>query len=163
MPIGGGANSKTFNTQKPIIFMEKREIMLYAITMFSLVAFVYIFFGTISKIPSISDKQFVNLAGNVIFNVEDNYKVGDNIKGNIIINKDESNAYGVLLLTKDNQPLITKTFNLNEISKNQISSGQYSIKIEDLIDYNFNQTGNYELLFSVLDLDINIKKEFVVK
>jgi len=143
--------------------MEKREIMLYAITMFSLVAFVYIFFGTISKIPSISDKQFVNLAGNVIFNVEDNYKVGDNIKGNIIINKDESNAYGVLLLTKDNQPLITKTFNLNEISKNQISSGQYSIKIEDLIDYNFNQTGNYELLFSVLDLDINIKKEFVVK
>ena len=143
--------------------MEKREIILYAITMFSLVAFVYIFFGTISKIPNISDKQFVSLAGNVVFNVEDNYKVGDNIKGNIIINKDETNAYGVLLLTKDNQPLITKTFNLNEIPKNQISSGQYSIKIEDFIDYKFNQTGNYELLFSVLDLDINIKKEFVVK
>lgn len=143
--------------------MEKRMITLYAITILSLVAFVYIFFGAVSKIPSISNQKFVSLAGNVVFNLEDNYKVGDNIKGNIIINKDETNAYGVLLLTKDNQPLITKTFNLKDIPKNQISSGQYSIKIEDFIDYKFNQTGNYELLFSVLDLDINIKKEFVVK
>jgi len=91
--------------------------MLYAITAVSLVAFVYIFFGAVSKIPNISDKPFVSLAGNVVFNLGENFKIGDNIKGNIIINKEETNAYGVLLLTKDNQPLITKTFNLKDISK----------------------------------------------
>jgi hypothetical protein len=143
--------------------METKEVMLYAVTIISFIAFVYIFFGAVSKIPNISDEKFMSLTGNAVLDLGDSFKVGDNIKGNIIINKDETNAYGILLLTKDDKPLITKTFNLNEIPKNKIDAGKYSIKIEDLIDYKFNQTGNYELLFSVLDLNINIKREFMVK
>ncbi len=145
----------------PMNFMESKEAMLYVITMISFIAFVYIFWTVSLKSPSISDKKFISSTGNVIFDLEDSFKVGDNIKGDIILNKDET-SYGVLLLTKDNQPLITKTFNLNEIPKNKISSG-YSIKIEDLIDYMFEEKGNYELFLSVLDLDTNIKREFVVE
>ena len=140
--------------------MEKREAILYVITVISFIAFVYILFGIVSKSSGVSDKV-MSLSGNVIFNVSDNYKVGDNITGNLIINKNES-SYGVLLLTRNNQPLIAKTFNLKDIHKIKSDSG-YSIPIRDLINYKFNKTGNYELLFSVLDLDINIKKEFVVK
>lgn len=141
--------------------MEKREVLLYIITVFSFIVVICIIFLSISRMPSLSDKKFMSLTGNIVLNLEDNFKVGDNLKGNIIINKDEA-SYGILSLTKDDKQLITKTFNLNEIPKNKINFG-YSINLEDLIDYKFNQTGNYELLFSVLDLDINIKKEFVVK
>ena len=141
--------------------MEKREVLLYIITVFSFIVVICIIFLSISRMPSLSDKKFMSLTGNIVLNLEDNFKVGDNLKGNIIINKDEA-SYGILSLTKDDKQLITKTFNLNEIPKNKINFG-YSINLEDLIDYKFNQTGNYELFFSVLDLDINIKREFVVK
>ena len=143
--------------------MEKRMILLYAITLFSLIAVVYLFFGVLSKIPNMSDKNFMSLTGNVVLDLNNDFKIGDNVQGDIILNKEESNAYGILLLTKEDKPLITKTFNLKDISKNKISSGEYSIKIEDLINYSFEEKGNYELFLSVLDLNINIKKEFVVK
>jgi len=138
-------------------------ILLYAITLFSLIAVVYLFFGVLSKTPNMSDKNFMSLTGNVVLDLNNDFKIGDNAHGDIILNKEESNAYGVLLLTKEGKPLITKTFNLRDISKNKITSGEYSIKIEDLINYSFEEKGNYELFLSVLDLNINIKKEFVVK
>jgi hypothetical protein len=142
--------------------MEKRIIMLYAITLISLMAFIYIISGAMSKIPNMSDKKIMGLTGNVVLGLEDSFKVGDRLTGEIILTKEESDVYGVILLTKDNEPLITKTFNLKDISKNKINSG-YSIKIEDLVEYIFEEKGNYELFFSILDLDINTKRKFVVE
>jgi hypothetical protein len=143
--------------------MEKREVMLYVITIISFIVFIYIIFGAVSKIPSISDKKFISMTGNVVINLENNYKIGDNLDGELIINSNELNKYGILLLTKDNEPILTETFNLNDIPKNKINSDQYSVKIRDFADYKFEEKGNYELMFSVLDLNINIKKKFVVE
>jgi len=145
--------------------MEKREVMLYTITMFSFIAAVYLAFGTITKIPDIADERFMSLAGNIILDLEGNFKVGDVFKGNIIIiSQKETNdtTYGIVLLTKDNAPILTETFNLKDFLIRD-NSGKDFIKIEDLINHRFEEKGNYELLFSVLDLDINIEKEILVK
>ena len=144
--------------------MEKREAALYAITIFSLIAVSYIFFGAITKIPNIANEKFMSLTGNVVFDLENNFKVGDTLKGEIVVNQGENNKaiYGMMLLTKDNNPITTKTFNLNEgLVKDNSRKGV--IKLENLINYQFTEQGNYELLFSVLDLDINIKKRFEVE
>jgi len=143
--------------------MEKREILLYTLTVISLIAFVYIALGAVSKIPNISDKKLMSLTGNVVLNIEGNYKIGDKLNGELIIDSNEFNRYGVLLLTKDNKPVLTETFNLNDISKSKINSNQYSVKISNLTDYKFEEKGNYELMFFVPDLNINIKKKFVVE
>ncbi|MBU3912963.1 MAG: hypothetical protein KKB21_01755 [Nanoarchaeota archaeon] len=143
--------------------MNKREIILYVITILSLIAFVYIVFGAVSKTPSNSNQKFAGLTGNTVVNFEDNFKAGDRLTGDITINEDETSAYGVLLLTKNNKALITKTFSLKEALIKDANSGENIIKIEDLIDYKLEEKGNYELFFSILDLNINIKKEFVVK
>ena len=145
--------------------MEKREGALYAMTIFSFMAIVYILFGVISEIPNIADKKFMSLTGNVVLDIENNFKIGDNLKGDITLNKGENDeaVYGLILLTKGNNPIATKTFNLRDVlTKNEIS-GKNIVKIEDLIEYRFEEKGNYELLFSVLDLNINIKKEIVVE
>ena len=143
--------------------MEKRETMFYAITLFSLIAFVYIAFGAVSKIPDIADERFMSLTGNVVIGLEDNFKIGDNIHGDIILKEKDTDAYGIILLTKDGEPIITKTFNLKDIPKSKIDSKKSLIKIEDLINYSFGEKGSYELFFSVLDLDVNIKKDFIVE
>lgn len=153
-----------FKIYKFTIVMEKREIFLYAITILSFLAIVCILFVTISKNSNASDKKFMGLTGNIVEGLNNSFKVGDKLKGEIILNSEkESDIYGIALLTKDNNPLITETFNLREIPKTSIDSNQYSIKIEDLIDYTFKEKGNYELFLSILDLNINIKEEFVVE
>jgi len=143
--------------------MEKGETMFYAITLFSLIAFVYIAFGTVLKISDIADERFMSLTGNVVIDLEDNFKIGDDIHGDIILTEKDTNVYGIILLTKDGEPIITKTFNLKDISKSKIDSKKSLIKIEDLINYSFGEKGSYELFFSVLDLDVNIKKDFIVE
>lgn len=142
--------------------MEKREIMLYAITVFSLAAFIFIIFGAISKNSSISDNKDLSLSGNSVYNLKDNFNVGDKLTGDITIAKKESDAYGDILLAKNNKPLATNTFNLKSIPQYNMGSG-YSIKIEDLMNYTFEEKGNYQLFISVSDLGINIKKKFTVE
>ena len=143
--------------------METREVMLYTITNISLVAFIFIVFGAVIKSPNISNNNPSSLTGNVVFSEEtQNFKIGDNLTGDILLNSNEKDAYGVLLLTKDSKPIITETFNIAEIAKER-GDGAYVVKLEDLADYKFNETGNYELMFSVLKLNVNIKRDFVVE
>jgi len=145
--------------------MEKREAVLYIITILSLIVTVYIFFGAITKIPNIANEKFMSLTGNVVLDLENNFKIRDPLKGDVVVNQGEVSEviYGMILLTKDNEPIITETFNLRDVLIKEESSGKNIIKIEELIEYRFEEKGNYELLFSVLDLDINIKKEFLVE
>jgi|GEM_PF-3608904 len=145
--------------------MGKKEGILYVITIISFIAFVYIAFGAVSKIPSISDNKFMSLTGNVVLDLEDHFKIGDTLKGDIIVNQKETNEsiYGMILLTKDNDPIIIKTFNLKEVlNKNENSGGKF-IRVEEMIEYRFEESGSYELLFSVLDLNMNIKREIIVE
>jgi hypothetical protein len=137
--------------------MEKREITLYIITIISIIAVICIFFVTIFKTPNISNEKTISLTGNTIKITEETFKVGDSLKGEIIFNSKETNeiVYGIILLTKDKHPIKTETFPLEK--------NQNSIQIENLIGYQFEETGTYKILFSVLDLDINIQKTFIVE
>ena len=102
--------------------------------------------------------------GNVVLDLDNNFKIRDTLKGDIVVNQGENSEaiYGLILLTKDNFSIITETFNLkNVLVKDDF--GKNIIKIEDLVNYQFTEVGEYELLFPVLDLDINIKKEILVK
>ena len=145
--------------------MEKREVALYVITIFSLMAVGYIFFGAITKIPNIANEKFISLTGNVVLDLEDHFKIGEVLKGDVAVNYGETNneIYGMILLTKDNAPITTKTFNLQDVLVKEESNGKNILKIEKLIEYRFEEGGNYELLFSVLDLDINLKKRIIVE
>ena len=140
-------------------------MMLYTITIISFITFVYLALGVVTKIPSISDNKFMSLTGNVIVDLENNFKVGDTLKGDIIVNQKEINEsiYGMILLTKDNNPIITKTFNLKNVLTKDENSGEKFIRVEEIIEYRFEESGNYELLFSVLDLNMNIKKGIIVE
>lgn len=142
--------------------MGKRELLLYAITLISLVLFIYLFFGVISKVPSTSNQKFLSLTGNAILDLNDNFKVGDKLTGQILLAKESPDAVGLLSLSKDGEEAVTETFNLKDIPTKQ-SGSNYVIDLADITDYTFNETGSYELLFSVLSLDTNIKKELEVK
>lgn len=143
--------------------MEKREVLLYGITFLSLVGLISLFFMTVSKIPNIADEKFISLTGNVVLDFEENFKIGDNVRGDIYLgNKDSyESVYGFLLLTKEDEPIVTKTFYLSDFLFKD-SFGNSIVKVEDLINYPFIEQADYELLFSVLDLDINIKREIIV-
>lgn len=152
----------TFKMRSHPICMERGKKMFYVITILSLLAVVYIIVGATSKIPSMTNERTGGLTGNVIVNLDDNFEIGENISGKIILTKEEVDAYGFVLLTKGNNVIITETFSLEDIPKKNVDSG-YSINIDDLINYKFKEKGKYDLFFSVLDLDINIRKEFVVE
>lgn len=142
--------------------MNKREIMLYAITIISFIAFISIIFGVNFKSLNISDNKPISMTGNAVLDLNDSFKIGDKLTGEIVLNSDERKAYGVLLLTKNSKPLMTETFNLEKVFRER-KDGVSIVKFEDIMDYTFEEKGNYELFFSVLDLEISIKKEFAVK
>ena len=141
--------------------MEKNEKKFYVVTLISFVILISIVFGLILKIPGATDQKLISLSGNVFMDLEKDFHVGDSVSGNIIIGSEEVSAYGVLLLTKDGEVLETKTFNLIDVSKEK-SGSKYSINLKDVIDYTFEEEGKYEIFFSVLDLDVNVKREFIV-
>lgn len=143
--------------------MDKKEIMLYAITIISLMVFICIVFSAISKSPNISNQKFMGLTGNAIIDFGNNFKVGDNVTGDIILNQKKQDVYGMILLTKDSKEMVTRTFNLKDVMTKDKNPGENIVKIENLINYKFEENGNYELLFSILDLNINIKENIVVE
>jgi len=144
--------------------MDKREATLYIITLFSLIAVFYLAFVVISKTPNITGEKSMSPTGNAIVGLDDNFKVGDYFNENIPISLEKNNnsVYGLVLLTKGNSPVLTKTFDLKDVLTTD-NSGKNIVKISDLVNYQFNESGNYEFLFSILDLNINIKQEILVK
>ena len=138
--------------------MEKNEVLLYAITIFSLVIFAYLAFSVVTSIPNIANRGFMSLTGNIVLDtevvdIENSFKIGDYLKGDMVVTQIETEeaVYGLISLTKNNEPIITKTFNLKDVLNEDENSGGGVIKIEELIDYRFEEAGDYELFFSVLD------------
>lgn len=132
--------------------MDKKGAFLFAITVISLVGFILVLNNILSKSPN---EEFSGLTGNVILNLN-NFNVGDNIKGDIIINEGEE-SYCIILLTKGNKELYADTFYLDDYKEGNL------IKIENLIDYTFTEKGKYELFFSALELNISLERDFVIK
>ena len=134
--------------------MRKRGSILLIVTIISFISFLFISLNLATKYPSSFDNNFMSLTGNVVVNLE-SLNVGNKMEGTILIN-DVKDGYGILLLQKEGEELFVETFYLNDYIK------EGSIDISDLVNYTFEEPGNYELFFSALELDINIKKEFIV-
>jgi len=137
-------------------------VALYVITIFSFMAIGYIFFGAVIKIPSIANERFMSLTGNVVMDLEESYWIGESVSGSIMTDAVDEEIYGIASLTRGDETLATETFNLKDVSKKE-GDGKYFIEIEDIIDYRFEAAGDYELFLSILDLDLNIKRRFVVE
>lgn len=135
--------------------MKKRGSVLLIVTLISFICFLFIGFDLLAKYPSSFDNDFMSLTGNVALNLDES-SVGDSIRGVIEINEVQEGE-GILLLTKNDEELFVETFYLNDYIEGN------SIQLEDLVNYTFEEPGNYELFFSALEVDINIKKEFIVK
>lgn len=122
--------------------------------MVSLLAFFSISLHLISKYPNDFNNDFMSLTGNIVLDL-DNFVIGNKMSGNILINEVKE-GYGILLLTKGSEKLFVETFYLPDY----IDSN--SIELKNLVNYTFEESGDYELFLSALELNINIKKEFVV-
>ncbi|MGY4884814.1 MAG: hypothetical protein ACP5NZ_04525 [Nanobdellota archaeon] len=137
--------------------MEKREVILYIITILAFLAFVYIVIEAFSKNTGLNNEESTGITGKLIMEINEGFNVGDKINGRIILKNTKGNPSGIIFLIKDDSPVITKTFNLQEVDELEF------IEINKLIDYSFQEEGKYELFFSVPDLNMNVKKEITVK
>ena len=152
-----------FNLKKPKYPMGKTQTILFITTLLSLIAISIIAFDIFSKTTGtqIPNKNLNDLTGNFLLNLEDNIPLGQNLQGEIIINNEELGEYGFISLSKNKKQLEVKTFNLNKIQKEKINDKQTKIKIENLINYTFQEKGTYELFFS--NLEFNVKKNFIAQ
>lgn len=148
----------------------KKEITIFlGIIIVSVIAF------------SLLSINFLSLTGNVA--LEESINLGEKLSGDLILQIDEGDSLSeqlpiLIALTKNNSIILTETLTLEKfiqnsdnpkdpVKKNSESfyeiPGKYNLEISNIIDYNFEEPGEYELLFSILDLDINTKKKFLVK
>lgn len=137
--------------------MKTNIIAISLLMLISVVSLVFLMSNTL------------NLTGNVILQSED--YVSNNLTGEITIAVKQVDALNkdipiLILLTKDDTVVKVETTTLEklvQLSNLKTQSETFSISLEDAFPFTFDEKGEYELLFSILDLNINIKKEFVVE
>ena len=133
--------------------MERKEGIVFAITLISFIGFIYVFSGLILDISAVSPDKITSLTGNSVVNLDNNFNINQKLAGNIITSSLKDKA-GLIFLSKENKILAIETFNFKDNINNQI-------RIEDLIDYSFTSQGKYELF--VFSQDINVKKEILIQ
>jgi hypothetical protein len=114
-------------------------------------------------------------SGNVVLNYEKYFKLGDKLSGDLTIGIEQGDRLDVKMpilvsLSKNGTMIASETLTLEEfinlagIKLDKVSRsgkdfyetvGSYNVPIEKIVSYNFNETGEYEMLFSLLNLDIN--------
>lgn len=124
-------------------------------------------------------------AANVIIDAEDErVALGESIKGMMSITLDSGDsiqkdtAIFISLTSSNNTVLATKSLTLDDFMKLSDKNpqpterdgdfyyqeqGTYSVEIQKLIPYTFNQPGNFEILFSILKLDLTVRKNIIVQ
>ena len=117
-----------------------------------------------------------NLTGNAILQSE--FSIGKNLTGELSITIDEGDKLNrnipiLISLTKNDIVVKAETLTFEKFvelsgSKTQPINSFYKtpenfvINLENYFQFTFNESGEYKLLFSVLELDINIEKTFLV-
>ena len=120
--------------------------------------------------------NFFNLTGNVILQPE--FSIGENITGTLTIVIDEGDNLNknlpiLISLIKNNTAIKTETLTLEKFIQESDSEikpinsfyktpGTFSVNLENFFQFTFNESGEYELLFSVIELNINTKKTFTI-
>lgn len=118
-------------------------------------------FNFIPKVPSFYSNNFLSLTGNVALDFND-LSVGDDLQGKIILNDFEKDSYGIVMLSKNGDSLYLDSFNLQDLSIEKNHGNKFVLEMSDLVNYTFKEEGEYELFLSLLDLEVNIKKEIIV-
>lgn len=111
---------------------------------------------------------------NVILNYEEDYNQGDKLAGDLIIGIEEGDSLDVktpilVSLAKENEVIASETMDLEkfiELSGANIvkikregeyfyeTPGIYRVPLSNVIEHDFNEKGQYELVFSLVKLDI---------
>jgi len=97
----------------------------------------------------------------VTLEFEKQAKIGDKISGNLHLNQERiknPESQAILYLSKQGAILEASTLSLSEISSQEISS----IRIESLIDYTFNETGEYILEIYIPENEYKTSKTFTI-
>lgn len=113
-------------------------------------------------------------SGNVILNYQEDFKLGERLSGDLSIGIEEGDSLDsqmpiLVSLSKNGTMIFSETLTLEEfiqlsgVSVEKVmasgkeyyqKAGFYSVPIEKVVDYTFNDAGQYELMFVLLDLDI---------
>jgi len=114
------------------------------------------------------------MTANVVLNTEEYYNQGDKLSGVLSLEIKEGQSLEAKMpilvsLSKNDEVIISQTMTLDEFitlsgAKTEKvkedgkefyeAPGTYRVPISKIIDYTFKDKGEYELLFSVLDLDL---------
>jgi hypothetical protein len=113
-------------------------------------------------------------SANVVLNYEENYNLNDNLAGNLIITIEKGDSLDVnmpilISLGKGEEIISSETMTLKQFIKLSGSRlvavennyneyyetpGRYNVPLSDVINHKFNEKGEYELIFSLPELDI---------
>lgn len=104
----------------------------------------------------------------VTIDFEKEYSVGDSIKGVIIINEEyikSEDTLALISLSKDDKVIHSRVFSIKDLRlhKKNKSGRYYNINIEEILNYTFNESGRYEVLFSITETGLNEVRVFEVK
>jgi len=127
--------------------------------------------------------MFLNFkTGNVLIEYEESFKTNEALTGKLSITVEQGDSINkdsqiLLSLSKENEIILTKTISIEEFvqlsGKNpqitQKADGSfyetpdvYTVDVSKIIQYTFDKPGQYELFFSILELDIAVKKKITV-
>ena len=103
-----------------------------------------------------------------------NFNLGDSLNGRVIINLDEEikgDKQVLLLIENEGNVVYTEIVFLEEflkgseiITKDYIYTKEntYFVELGEVVHFTFEKAGEYELMISILELDLNIVKKFSV-
>ncbi len=138
----------------------KLESKIFLLVSLSFIGLMLLVIGTFSLSDN-KESFLFTISGNSIFEVPENFSMGDSLNGEIIISsakKINEDAYGILVITTPSEEVFSKNFKVSEIiTKNELTASQ-KISLNKLSNYTFNEIGPYEIIISIKDLRINYKK-----
>lgn len=149
--------------------MEKSSKIFFIIMFFAL--FFVTFIGL----------RIFNLTGNFLVNIDENIQVGEKFNSNILISFDANEKVGsnlpvILSLIKNNSAIKVESISIEKIL--EYSNGDtpeksqgllffpkrvtYNIEAGKILNYTFEEPGEYEFFVSIIDLNLNTNKIFLV-
>ncbi len=140
--------------------MEKNLGWHYSAIILSVVILSFLFL-------QVTGKGVLDVTANVILNDDEIFFVGDSFNGVVEfrVNEEiiENDFPVILLMTKNSSVVFVENLELSYVLEVSEKRGDvYSVNLENLVDYSYVENGEYEFLFSILDLDFFVKRKISV-
>ena len=135
--------------------------------------FFVVIVGSLVALVLLLSPNFSNFTGNVISQSENYVSVGDNLSGELSLDIKRGESFSeaspiMLILSREGEIVYSDTLTLGDFM-GEIDSeifdiqGEYSIDVSELMNYTFEEAGDYDLLFLVFDFDVTAKSKFIVE